>query len=121
MALSPEQLSRAKARARAAGRPYPNAFDNMVAGGAKWREGVHKASEELQMPYWYQMGIPSTRSQSDPISPLAMYASSRIMVDNAAALLGRNLSRREKKAAGKNAYQFTAARGLAYAPLEMLG
>jgi hypothetical protein len=36
-ALTSEQKARAKARARAAGRPYPNAFDNMVAGGAPWR------------------------------------------------------------------------------------
>jgi hypothetical protein len=39
-ALSPKELARAKARARAAGRPYPNAYDNMVAGGMK----VEKAS-----------------------------------------------------------------------------
>jgi hypothetical protein len=29
--LSPEQKSKAKARAKAAGRPYPNLIDNMAA------------------------------------------------------------------------------------------
>lgn len=41
--LTPEELKRAKDRARKAGRRYPNAYDNMVSGGAKWR--VHKAQK----------------------------------------------------------------------------
>jgi hypothetical protein len=281
MSLSPKESARAKARARAAGRPYPNAFDNMVAGGAKWREGVHKSDDELVnkklpsalrasgreiiegrsipkfknstnkyiqsrqiaaamgeprflhetgdiaarassgprvidehstftrhasgnperlklavamdnqaqqfadhvarvharktaintqvnsgrilrdesrklsgqptlheknrptriadlkeelarrqsvnkadedfAPYWSQVGIPARRVQADPISPLAMYASSRIMVDNAAALMGRNLNKRQKKRAGEHALQIAGARGLVYSPLGMIG
>jgi len=50
-ALTSEQKARAKARARAAGRPYPNAFDNMVAGGAPWRKGVHKADDRFLSKY----------------------------------------------------------------------
>jgi hypothetical protein len=118
--LSPEKLAQAKARARAAGRPYPNAFDNMVAGGADWKKGVHK-SDDLVFPSWYQVGIPESRVAADPISPLAMAASSRIMLDNSAALLGRNLSRTQKKRAEKNVYQIAGARGLLYSPLGMLG
>jgi len=41
--LTPEELKRAKDRARKAGRRYPNAYDNMVSGGAKWR--VSKAQK----------------------------------------------------------------------------
>lgn len=41
--LTPEKLKRAKDRARKAGRRYPNAYDNMVSGGAKWR--VSKAQK----------------------------------------------------------------------------
>jgi hypothetical protein len=79
------------------------------------------AVEDLAVPYWYQTGIPVSRRMSDPVSPLAMYASSRIMLDNAAALMGRNLSRREKKHAANNLYQIVGAKGLAYSPLGMLG
>lgn len=50
-ALSSEQKARAKARARSAGRPYPNAFDNMVAGGAPWKKGVHKADDRFLRKY----------------------------------------------------------------------
>jgi hypothetical protein len=32
--LSPEKKAQAKARAKKAGRRYPNAYDNMIAGGA---------------------------------------------------------------------------------------
>lgn len=34
--LSPEKLAQAKARAKRNGRPYPNAYDNMISGGAKF-------------------------------------------------------------------------------------
>lgn len=43
-ALSSKELARAKARARAAGRPYPNAYDNMVAGGMKVEKGLRPLS-----------------------------------------------------------------------------
>lgn len=81
---------------------------------------VSKA-DDLVMPSWYQIGIPATRRQSDPVSPLAMYASSRIMIENAASALGRNLNRRQKKAVGRNAYQIAGGRGMLYAPLGMIG
>ena len=82
---------------------------------------VKKDADDLQMPSWYQVGIPATRVFADPISPLAMSASSKIMLDSTAALLGRKLSRREKKAGGKKAYQLAGARGMLYSPLEMIG
>jgi hypothetical protein len=120
--LSPEKLAQAKARARAAGRPYPNAYDNMIAGGSDWRKASHvKKEAEFELPSWYQVGIPASRASSDPINPLAMAASSRIMLDQSAALLGRNLSRKQKKRAEKNVYQIAGARGLLYSPLGMLG
>ena len=42
--LSPSQIARAKARAKAAGRPYPNLIDNMAV--AK-EETIHELSNEL--------------------------------------------------------------------------
>jgi hypothetical protein len=74
--------------------------------------------DDLIMP---SIGIPSSRVSSDPVSPLAMFASSRIMLDNGAALMGRKLSRAERRQGSRNAYAFVGARGLAYSPLEMLG
>lgn len=47
--LSAPQLARAKARARAAGRRYPNAYDNMVSGGAPWR--VNKRDDRFLRRY----------------------------------------------------------------------
>ena len=85
------------------------------------RSKVKKAQEELQMPYWYRTGIPASRAQSDPVSPLAMWASSRIMLDNAAALMGRNLTRRERQEGSKRVYSLAGARGLVYSPLGMIG
>jgi hypothetical protein len=37
--LSPEKKSAAKARAKAAGRPYPNLVDNMAAARKKKKNG----------------------------------------------------------------------------------
>jgi len=113
--LSPKELARAKARARAAGRPYPNAFDNMVAGGAKWHEGVHKNAGDLELPQQLTLGIPVTRF--NPISPLVMLGSSSIMADAIAGAMGRNLSRRERKHVREQAYRFTSASGMLYSPL----
>lgn len=48
-ALSPEKKAEAKARAKKAGRPYPNAYDNMVSGGAPWR--VRKRDDSFLRGY----------------------------------------------------------------------
>lgn len=53
--LTPEKKAAAKARARRNGRPYPNAYDNMIAGGAKFE----KADDRF------------LRQHSDRISPQA--------------------------------------------------
>jgi len=43
-ALSPEKKAQAKARAKKAGRRYPNAYDNMISGGAKFEKSSQNAS-----------------------------------------------------------------------------
>jgi hypothetical protein len=53
--LTPEKKAAAKARAKRNGRPYPNAYDNMIAGGAKFE----KADDRF------------LRNHSDRISPQA--------------------------------------------------
>jgi len=40
-ALSAKSVSMAKARARAAGRPYPNLVDNVAAARAQHKKGKH--------------------------------------------------------------------------------
>lgn len=106
------------APARRTSRRVEENMDDMWALRRRDRE-VEKSRD------WQLLGvdsrIPASRQQSDPISPLAMYASSRIMLDNAAALMGRKMSRRERKRKAKNLESFVGARGLVYTPLGMIG
>ena len=42
--LTPEQIEQAKARAEAAGRPYPNLVDNMFVAAQARKQGKRKSS-----------------------------------------------------------------------------
>lgn len=112
--LSPSQLARAKSRARAAGRPYPNAFDNMVAGGAKWREGVHKGmAETARAEYAYRRIKNDQRRNYDRADNLEakakrasdksldIWAQARSRVDRRLAAVDRIVEREEKIAGQK--------------------
>jgi hypothetical protein len=84
------------------------------AKGKLLRRVVRKDADDLVMPY---LGIPAARVAANPISPLAMLASSNIMIDTAAAAMGKNLSRRERKRAHQMGYGFAGARGMLFSPL----
>ena len=43
--MTPAQKAEAKARAKAAGRPYPNLVDNMAAMKEDWQDSKHKNPE----------------------------------------------------------------------------
>lgn len=82
------------------------------AGATTVSNGVRK---DLLMPSWNRLGIPPWRV--DPISPLVTLASGNIMLDQAAAAAGKNLNRRERKAAQRSAYAFSGALGMMGSPM----
>ena len=45
MTLPPKKKAQAKANAKAAGRPYPNAYDNMRAGGKPMKKSSPKGKK----------------------------------------------------------------------------
>lgn len=90
---------------------------HLAAQGASGRRAtVAKAETDLMLESpQYRAGIPPTRT--NPISPLAMLASSTIMLDVGSKAMGRNLSRRQLKKQAKAANRFAGARGMLWSPL----
>jgi len=85
-------------------------------GAAGKRQTVAKADTDLMLTSpQYSAGIPASRV--NPISPLAMLASSTIMLDVSTKAMGRNLSRRQLKRGAKQANRFAGARGMLWSPL----
>lgn len=84
-------------------------------GATTVSNGVRKDDRDLEMPSWAGIGIPASRI--NPISPLAMLASGTIMMDSTAAVLGKKLTRRQRKAGASSVYDFAGARGMLYSPL----
>jgi hypothetical protein len=86
----------------------------MIGGSGHGKREVKKA-DELAISPQFGVGIPPTRV--DPISPLAMSASSGIMANFLVGASGKSLTRRQKKAIRRGAYGFAGARGMLYSPL----
>ena len=79
------------------------------------RERVRKDDYDLGLSPQYGVGIPATRS--NPISPLAMLASSNIMADAMIGASGKRVTRRQRKTMRGQAYAFNMGRGMVFSPL----
>ncbi len=86
-----------------------------LGSATRGREKVRKSVEDYDLSPQLGIGIPPSRA--NPISPLAMYASSGIMANFLIGASGRRLSRAEKKAVRRGAYGFAGAQGMLYSPL----
>jgi hypothetical protein len=88
--------------------------------GRAAEHGIRHREEKVRkdifdMSPQYGLGIPATRV--NPISPLAMSASSTMMADFIAGAQGRKLTRGTRRKLRRGAYQFAGANQMLYSPL----
>lgn len=76
---------------------------------------VSKSDYDLFPSPQLTAGIPAARS--NPISPLAMLASSNIMADAMIGASGRRVTKRQRKTLRDQAYTFNMGRGMVFSPL----
>jgi hypothetical protein len=66
--------------------------------------------ESLSLPSWYTPPvIPPSRARTDPISPLALMASSSIIADRVGAISGRRAPRAQRKRVNRAVYDLIGA------------
>lgn len=78
-------------------------------------QGAHGVRKDLELSPQYAAGIPSVRA--NPISPLAMLASSGIMADAMLGASGKRVSRRRRKVVHQQAYNLAMGNGMLYSPI----
>jgi hypothetical protein len=85
-------------------------FRNQVSKGSNIRE-LNYLPENVR-----DWGMDSARIRRNPISPLDMWASSRVMANAQSLITGKKMSRREKSRLGRGIDQYEGGRLTLFSP-----